>query len=991
MRLLEARLVAASAVVTCLASLALATGGLADAPPAPDTHTWVANGTVYSVARADGRTFIGGDFSSVARRVGTGVQLSADGAGAPDPARGTFPEVGGGDVRVAVPDGSNGWYIGGDFTSVGGHARSGAAHLVPEGDNLKVSGWNPNVAGGSVTAIGPAGGVVYLGGSFKSVGGDGARQNVAAVDAGAGAVVADWKPVLDGPVHALQVRTFQINRGDPPTPTPTDVVIVGGEFTKIGETSRQRIGAIWGSRAVNPADGTSWAGTMAPWTPNVTGPVRALAVTPVVESAPGQQQAAVFVGSDGLVAIKLWLKGDGTGGSGTPAPSNSGAYNTWSPQPGCTGCTLAVRALALSPDLKTLYVGGDFTTIGQNSPKPLRQSAAALAAIPDPRVAPLANAAKADEWNPSPDGRVRALATNGTDVYIGGDFNQINGVGRPGLAAFEATPEVTTIRGWNPNVSGGAPGADAGVVNTLAAVPGGARVYAGGSFVGVDAVGIGRLAAFDSAGELIQSWNPNPNESVRALTVAGGILYFGGDFTQVGGQGRDLLAAVNASDGSLTGWAPAVTTSTSDPRQVMTLTSGDGTVYVGGRFTHLGGQPRANAGAVGTDGAVRPWDPGADDNVRALAYSCGALYAGGSFKEIGGKPRLRVAVLHPASGAATSWKADANSAVHALARAGDLLYIGGQFSMLSSAPRPRLAAVSAATGKATGWTPNVAGTAVRALAVPAGGSVVYAGGTFTSIGGEERSNIGAVSRASGAPTGWNPGAVGTVRTLAAGGDALYVGGSFRGLGAIMQRGFGAFAYGADPATPSADCHAPITDTSTNSNDSDGVPAPPAAGPPPDPPPAPIVDTLGPVFAKVSLKPRRFRVVRPQRKRTSSAARRAPKRTKIRYTLSEPATVVARFDRRLRKRCSRKVRARSPKKRCYRWSRVKGRRIYKGAVAGKNVNRFNGRFKQRYRVRGESKTRVRYLTRGRYRLRLKAIDAVKNRSTTVRKRFRIVRR
>ena len=58
------------------------------------------------------------------------------------------------------------------------------------------------------------------------------------------------------------------------------------------------------------------------------------------------------------------------------------------------------------------------------------------------------------------------------------------------------------------------------------------------------------------------------------------------------------------------------------------------------------------------------------------------------------------------------------------------------------------------------------------------GPAVYAGGDFTSIGGQPRGHLAALDATTGRPLDWNPGASADVRALAWGDSVLYVGGRF---------------------------------------------------------------------------------------------------------------------------------------------------------------------------------------------------------------------
>ena len=87
-------------------------------------------------------------------------------------------------------------------------------------------------------------------------------------------------------------------------------------------------------------------------------------------------------------------------------------------------------------------------------------------------------------------------------------------------------------------------------------------------------------------------------------------------------------------------------------------------------------------------------------------------------------------------------------------------------------------AVDASTGQLTSWDPN-ANDAVQALAVSSDGTRVYAGGSFTSVGGAARNRLAAIDAASGAvdPT-FTPRANDAVRAIAVLGNRVYVGGRF---------------------------------------------------------------------------------------------------------------------------------------------------------------------------------------------------------------------
>jgi len=180
-------------------------------------------------------------------------------------------------------------------------------------------------------------------------------------------------------------------------------------------------------------------------------------------------------------------------------------------------------------------------------------------------------------------------------------------------------------------------------------------------------------------------------------------------------------------------------------------------------------------------GALLDWDAHPDDAVLSLAASPDGrqLYVGGRFTSIGGAPAGHLALLDIAT--ATQVPAfhppSADSGVHALALHGDTLYIGGSFRHLTvdgaSVPAPaEVAALDAATGALRPGFPRAENTGGRFvghtgtptedgnpgvvydMAVSADGGTVYVAGDFLHFGGQ--GGLVALDAATGAPTAWQP-------------------------------------------------------------------------------------------------------------------------------------------------------------------------------------------------------------------------------------------
>lgn len=180
--------------------------------------------------------------------------------------------------------------------------------------------------------------------------------------------------------------------------------------------------------------------------------------------------------------------------------------------------------------------------------------------------------------------------------------------------------------------------------------------------------------------------------------------------------------------------------------------------------------------------------------VNAVVVSGGTAYVGGAFTSVTDRngrsnARDRLAAIDTATCDLLSWSPGANGEVLSLVVSGTTVYAGGSFTSVGGQTRPRLAGVSASTGAVTAFSPA---PDRPVLALAAGAGRLYAGGEFTSVGGSSRSYLAAFSLSSGALDGsWRPAAKGKVYALAMspGSDSVYVGGNFTALA-----GDGSLAY-----------------------------------------------------------------------------------------------------------------------------------------------------------------------------------------------------
>ncbi|MFP3962425.1 hypothetical protein SMC26_08865 [Actinomadura fulvescens] len=225
-----------------------------------------------------------------------------------------------------------------------------------------------------------------------------------------------------------------------------------------------------------------------------------------------------------------------------------------------------------------------------------------------------------------------------------------------------------------------------GVVWSIAMV--GDTVYVGGNFDHIRPPGTNpgdpaevprrNLAAFNAATGQPLDWNPTvdaatfttPNvqvgcddldgdqwrcDAVYAVRSSpdGTTLFVGGDFTTINGQPRQRIASFALPGGTLTGFGRSLN------RRVKSLAVSNTTVYAGGYFTTADGVPRQHLAAFTTaaNGTLTAWAPAADRGVHALVISPdrSRVVVGGDFDTLNGNPPHGLGAVYTDTGASAPW------------------------------------------------------------------------------------------------------------------------------------------------------------------------------------------------------------------------------------------------------------------------------------------------------------------------------------------------
>ncbi len=751
--------------------------------PVTYTKTWdgLPNGDHTMLVRATDRA---GNVDPTPAQFDWSTQALPTFQDAPDT---SWPDITAGSVVGAViSDGVGGWYVGGNFSHVGGAAHANVAHIKYD---KTVDTWSP-ATNGTVNALALSSdrNTLYIGGSFTTVNGS-TRNGLAAlnVNAANGGPTA-WNPnATDGSGTPAGVLALALG---------SNSVYAGGLFTRINGQTRNYVAEI-------PLAGT---GAPTAWTPQLDPP----GATPPLVYSLALSSSSVYVG--GFRTLQV-------GGVTRPLVElsrNTGAATSWNPGPDHN-----VRGVEL--DSSTIFAGGNFVNVqgGVQRKKAAEFSVGTGAATgwnPSARVAGnpdnstigyledimvfphtaviggtfnflkgeisrsrVAETSRADgtptDWNPAltyPGSTpiVYETAFHAGTLAVAGEFTYSGETPRRHLAFFADPPPQTTIN--DPKPADPTTDRDAHFTfsssesrSTFECVLDGAVLPNCQSPLDLTSLSYGEhilsIRTFDSKG------TPDPTPATHRWLV-------------------DEQVVSGTPEG---GW-PNVTGT--EVRSV--LPDGNGGWYVGGNFTTVGGATHGNIAHIKSDKTVdNSWNPttndgngATDDTVRAMALSANGqtLYIAGSFTTVNGQARGRLAAIGTGGGGTlTAWNPNADGTVHSLGLGANSIFAGGAFTSLNSQPSGPIAELAlTGAGLRTSWNPEV--TAGTVFTVEVGPTRIYAGGTGLIVGLANR-NLVELDRTLGVATAWDPAPDGAVRALdLTSSSTIYVGGQFGLIGGLTR-------------------------------------------------------------------------------------------------------------------------------------------------------------------------------------------------------------
>jgi uncharacterized delta-60 repeat protein len=612
--------------------------------------------------------------------------------------------------------------IGGNFTTFGGTGRNRIARLNADG-SLDTS-FDPGTGTNNrVYAVAvQTDGKVLIGGSFTTVNGT-ARNRIARLN-GDGSLDTSFDP---GTGANNTVRSVIIQSDGK--------VLIGGDFTEINGTSRNHIARLKANGSMDtgfdPADGAS-------------GTVYAVALQPGGKVLIGGS----FITVDGTARNRI-ARLNANGSLDTVFNPGSGA-NNW------------VDAVAVQPDGKVL-IGGVFATVDGTSRAMIARlnTDGSLDASFDPGAG--ANAIINDV----------AVQSDGK-VLIGGAFATVDGTARNRIARLNTDGSLDASFD---------PGAGANDTVWSVAVQPDGKVFIGGKFTTVSGTGRNRIARLHKDGSLdigLDSSIGASNQVQAVVHQSDGKVLIGGYFTTVDGTTRNYIARLNANGSLETGFAPVV-----DGAVLAAALQPDGKVLIGGGFTDVDGTTRNHIARLKADGSLDASGfivgAGANDGVYAVALQANEkVLIGGPFTEVNNTKRNRIARLN-ANGFLDSGfdpgvgPGDGMVLSVAVQSDGKVL-IGGTFTAVDCVTHKSIARLNTDGSLDASFDPGTgANFLVRSVAVQSDGKVLI-GGDFTTFNGTTRNRIARLNAAGSLDTSFDPGtgANGSVRSVVVQSDGKVV-------------------------------------------------------------------------------------------------------------------------------------------------------------------------------------------------------------------------
>jgi len=391
------------------------------------------------------------------------------------------------DVSAIAISGSD-VYVGGAFSQLGDSTTS-ANYVAKWNGTWSSLGSDNNGVNGAVAAIAINGSDVYVGGSFTQLG-DGTSANYIAKW---NSTTSTWSTLKSGFSNGVNgsVNVLAISGND---------VYIGGDFSQLGDGTSAKYITKWNTTT------STWSTLTSGTSNGVNYYVYSLAIS----------------GSDVYVGGGFTQLGDRTTSANNIAKWNS-ATSTWLTltSGASNGVNGYVYAIAVSGS--DVYIGGCFSLLGDRTSAKCIAKWNTITSTWSTLTSGTSNGVN---------GWVLGIAISGSDVYVGGQFTQLG----------DGTTSTNNIAKWNTPTGTWAtltsPGSNGVFGEVYAIAISGSDVYVGGQFNQLGyGTSVNNLVKWNSKTNNWSAIGNGANNWVNAMQAnpTDGKMYIGGDFTTLNG------------------------------------------------------------------------------------------------------------------------------------------------------------------------------------------------------------------------------------------------------------------------------------------------------------------------------------------------------------------------------------------------------------------------------------------------------------------------
>lgn len=589
-------------------------------------------------------------------------------------------------VNVMIPDGQS-ILIGGNFTQIGGQMRQRLASF--DGTSGSVDAWNPG-ADATVNHLGVFNDTILVAGDFDMLSGQPVAR-FGAVSKSTGAIQSWFSPDPNDDVltfarsgtgmisggrfvshrSAPRQRLFAMNlasnglldfapnvsgfgpRVNSISSFNDTMLVVGGLFTTVDGAARKNLFSI------------SLSGALQSFAPE-----------------PNDEVFAVMMSGDSLFAGGEFTEISGLGLEfGAALDPVTGIPGTWTPK-----SDWAIRRFHQSGD--DLFALGEFFMMQSEE----REDAFAMN-METGELLP---------WNPV----ASFLLVVGMEVDPTREIVYLYGFDSGNsqhVKAFDAD-SGQQISNWNFTFDG--------QVRSIDHDPKTGDLYIGGEFDNVNGIPRKSVAGIGTSGNILP-FQASMDGAVRGIAVWDSLVYMAGDFETIEGEPRTKVASMSM-DGTLKDWNPELNIPFFS--SMGTIIPQSDRVYLSGNFSAVNGDLRDNIAAVDPiTGKTLPWNPRLNGQDRSLIKPLGnRVFIGGDFTDAGGTQVLKFGIFGSLSAIMLDPIPDIGlSSVFAMGFNDTMLFLAGDFRQLGTKYYPFLSRFSfsseALTGRLESYSPKVGG------------------------------------------------------------------------------------------------------------------------------------------------------------------------------------------------------------------------------------------------------------------------------------------